>query len=309
MGSSRGSIIVREGLLGPECPHGFSYSMPFPATALKIDLQVREAFVTPIGFRRYGGKRSDRFCDRDYIRLVLRDRVGPSLANVVSGHRLTSSLGRSKPNIIAQEEDIDWLQRSVVAKLPNLRNLDSLREAFYAEGVLDIQIRDMGEWLTTKYVVVNNFKKAVCECNGGCFARALDPSTIPQLDKECFDEFDAQVDQKEDDNMFLSISDESPSTTSPFSHVRISDPEDSRPPVKEKKDEAILKLERRLNRAERKIRKKKLVSEFGMKLATAKKNARKMSSTSISSQDIQNRNSLFKNARRAMDIRPGNFRR
>lgn len=35
-------------------------------------------------------------------------------------------------------------KESVVAKLPNLRNLDSLREAFYVEGVLDIEIRDMG---------------------------------------------------------------------------------------------------------------------------------------------------------------------
>lgn len=45
------------------------------------------------------------------IRLVLRYRVGPSLADVVSGHRSMSLLGRSKPNIVAQEEDIDWLQR------------------------------------------------------------------------------------------------------------------------------------------------------------------------------------------------------
>ncbi|KAI8572205.1 hypothetical protein RHMOL_Rhmol01G0180000 [Rhododendron molle] len=38
MGSSRGSVIVRECLLAPECPHGFGYTMPFPATALKTDL-------------------------------------------------------------------------------------------------------------------------------------------------------------------------------------------------------------------------------------------------------------------------------
>ncbi|KAI8550766.1 hypothetical protein RHMOL_Rhmol06G0132900 [Rhododendron molle] len=41
MGSSRGSVIVREGLLGPECPHGFGYTMPLLATALKTDLRVR----------------------------------------------------------------------------------------------------------------------------------------------------------------------------------------------------------------------------------------------------------------------------
>ncbi|KAI8560452.1 hypothetical protein RHMOL_Rhmol04G0256400 [Rhododendron molle] len=41
MGSSHWSAIVREGLLGPECPHGFGYTMPLPATALKTDLRVR----------------------------------------------------------------------------------------------------------------------------------------------------------------------------------------------------------------------------------------------------------------------------
>ncbi|KAI8530172.1 hypothetical protein RHMOL_Rhmol11G0035000 [Rhododendron molle] len=40
MGSSRGSAIVREGLLGPECPHGFGYTMPLPATTLKTGLRV-----------------------------------------------------------------------------------------------------------------------------------------------------------------------------------------------------------------------------------------------------------------------------
>jgi hypothetical protein len=35
MGLSRGSIIVREGLLGPEYLHGFGYIMALPLTALK----------------------------------------------------------------------------------------------------------------------------------------------------------------------------------------------------------------------------------------------------------------------------------
>ncbi|KAI8557050.1 hypothetical protein RHMOL_Rhmol05G0304100 [Rhododendron molle] len=41
MGSSRGSVIVREGLLGQECPHGFGYTMSLPVTALKTDFWVR----------------------------------------------------------------------------------------------------------------------------------------------------------------------------------------------------------------------------------------------------------------------------
>ncbi|KAI8572206.1 hypothetical protein RHMOL_Rhmol01G0180100 [Rhododendron molle] len=40
MGLSCGSVIVREGLLGPECSHGFGYTMPLPATTLKTDLRV-----------------------------------------------------------------------------------------------------------------------------------------------------------------------------------------------------------------------------------------------------------------------------
>ncbi|KAI8534749.1 hypothetical protein RHMOL_Rhmol10G0120800 [Rhododendron molle] len=40
MGLSSGSVIVREGLLGLECPHGFGYTMPLPVTALKTDLRA-----------------------------------------------------------------------------------------------------------------------------------------------------------------------------------------------------------------------------------------------------------------------------
>ncbi|KAI8551925.1 hypothetical protein RHMOL_Rhmol06G0225100 [Rhododendron molle] len=54
------------------------------------------------------------------------------------------SFGYKRSSIAAREEDIDGLQRSVVARLPAPKNMDSLREAFYGEGVLDIQIRDMG---------------------------------------------------------------------------------------------------------------------------------------------------------------------
>ncbi|KAI8535866.1 hypothetical protein RHMOL_Rhmol10G0207400 [Rhododendron molle] len=42
MASSRGRVIVREGLLGPECHYEFGYTMSLPAaTALKIALRVR----------------------------------------------------------------------------------------------------------------------------------------------------------------------------------------------------------------------------------------------------------------------------
>ncbi|KAI8560484.1 hypothetical protein RHMOL_Rhmol04G0259600 [Rhododendron molle] len=41
MGSSYGSVIMREGLLGPEYPHGFGYTLALPTTALKTNLLVR----------------------------------------------------------------------------------------------------------------------------------------------------------------------------------------------------------------------------------------------------------------------------
>lgn len=44
----------------------------------------------------------------------------------------------------------DWLSRSVIAKLPSLRSVESIRETFYSEGILDIQIKSLGGY----YVVL-----------------------------------------------------------------------------------------------------------------------------------------------------------
>ncbi|KAG5550324.1 hypothetical protein RHGRI_015324 [Rhododendron griersonianum] len=62
-------------------------------------------------------------------------------------------------------------------------------------------------------------------------------------------------------------------------------------------------MERRLNRSKRKIKEKKLISEFGIKVAKVSKKSKVVSSSSLSTRDIQNRNStLFKNASKALDF-------
>ncbi|KAG5539632.1 hypothetical protein RHGRI_019989 [Rhododendron griersonianum] len=67
--------------------------------------------------------------------------------------------------------------------------------------------------------------------------------------------------------------------------------------------QAIQNLERRLNRSKRKIRKKKSLYEFGLKEAVMLKKFKKGPSSSLSSQDICNRNSLLiKQARKLLDI-------
>lgn len=64
-----------------------------------------------------------------------------SSANVVSGKK---SLEPNRFIVKAQEEDIDWLERSIVARLHAHRDVESIREAFIAEGVWNIHIIEMG---------------------------------------------------------------------------------------------------------------------------------------------------------------------
>lgn len=69
--------------------------------------------------------------------------------------------------------------------------------------------------------------------------------------------------------------------------------------------EAIPKMERRVNRSKRKIKKKKLISEFGIKAAKVPFKAKVVPSSSQSSIDIQNRNSflLFNNASKVLEAK------
>ncbi|KAG5552658.1 hypothetical protein RHGRI_010677 [Rhododendron griersonianum] len=66
---------------------------------------------------------------------------------------------------------------------------------------------------------------------------------------------------------------------------------------------AIHKLERRLRRSKRKIKKKKLLAEFGIKTDKVSRRNKMIPASSLSSGDIRNRNSLlFKKAREMMDV-------
>lgn len=68
--------------------------------------------------------------------------------------------------------------------------------------------------------------------------------------------------------------------------------------------EAIPKMERRVNRSKRKIKKKKLISEFGIKAAKVPFKAKVVPSSSQSSIDIQNRNSFpFNNATKVLEAK------
>lgn len=68
-------------------------------------------------------------------------RAVSSYADVVAGREQSRS---EILTVCAYEEGNEWLNRSAVGRLPSMRSIDSLREAFISEGVFNIQLRDMG---------------------------------------------------------------------------------------------------------------------------------------------------------------------
>lgn len=111
------------------------------------------------------------------------------------------------------------------------------------------------------------------------------------------------------------VLDVSHSITSPLSNEQVIEPKRalSKSLAKKRRDgpytvkersihEAILKLERRVRRSNKKISKKKLLSDFGLEVFKKKKSSKEVSTSSLSSFDIRNRNSIFlKNAHMVMD--------
>ncbi|KAH7837489.1 hypothetical protein Vadar_014457 [Vaccinium darrowii] len=65
----------------------------------------------------------------------------PSYANVVAGKK---SVDFKRFSVKTQEEDIEWLDRSIVARLHTHRDVDSIIEAFGVDGVFNVHIRAMG---------------------------------------------------------------------------------------------------------------------------------------------------------------------
>ncbi|KAG5540896.1 hypothetical protein RHGRI_020962 [Rhododendron griersonianum] len=68
-------------------------------------------------------------------------RAVSSYVDVVAGREQSRS---EILTVCAYEEGNKWLNRSAVGRLPSMRSIDSLREAFISEGVFNIQFRDMG---------------------------------------------------------------------------------------------------------------------------------------------------------------------
>ncbi|KAH7833336.1 hypothetical protein Vadar_005252 [Vaccinium darrowii] len=79
------------------------------------------------------------------------NEVRPTYAQVTRGVESVVKGMNAFPSVISVKtsegsvgEGGDWLSRSIVAKLPSRRSIESIRDAFISEGVFDIQIRSMG---------------------------------------------------------------------------------------------------------------------------------------------------------------------
>ncbi|KAH7841054.1 hypothetical protein Vadar_025009 [Vaccinium darrowii] len=70
--------------------------------------------------------------------------VKASLRGEDANGSVTDSGSIVSPPIQAHEEETEWLFRSAIGWSTSLRNLDSLRESFIAEGVSNIHLRDLG---------------------------------------------------------------------------------------------------------------------------------------------------------------------
>lgn len=69
---------------------------------------------------------------------------GASFADVVKGRNVSPSICTIKAKVDTSVERDNWLSRSVIAKSPSRRSIESIRENFYMEGVFDVQIRALG---------------------------------------------------------------------------------------------------------------------------------------------------------------------
>ncbi|KAG5532640.1 hypothetical protein RHGRI_027065 [Rhododendron griersonianum] len=127
----------------------------------------------------------------------------PSFADIVASKSLPGTTG-TRFSIKVQDEGNQWLSTSVVAKLPSIWSVESLSEAFIADGVGDIQIHSMGGnfvlltfpsiedmnamleesdldfngkvfpvRVVEEHVGVTNFINASCRCNKGCDAKTV----------------------------------------------------------------------------------------------------------------------------------------
>ncbi|KAH7844126.1 hypothetical protein Vadar_024608 [Vaccinium darrowii] len=85
-----------------------------------------------------------------------------SFADVVKGKYESSSNFTIIAKEITRGEGDDWLSRSVIAKTPSHRSVESIRENFYLEGVINVQIRSMGgNYFVLTFATVNDMKAMI----------------------------------------------------------------------------------------------------------------------------------------------------
>ncbi|KAH7858718.1 hypothetical protein Vadar_027137 [Vaccinium darrowii] len=112
---------------------------------------------------------------------VFVDDKSPSFADIVAGKKNSVATASIK----VQDEGDLWLSMSAIAKLPSQRSIESLREAFIAEGVWNVQLRPMG---------VDTKGQNMSRANPSVVLRAVDESDV-----NSFSSVDPAGDKVEDD--------------------------------------------------------------------------------------------------------------
>ncbi|KAH7838913.1 hypothetical protein Vadar_032637 [Vaccinium darrowii] len=112
---------------------------------------------------------------------VFVDDKSPSFADIVAGKKNSATTASIK----VQDEGDLWLSMSAIAKLPSQRSIESLREAFIAEGVWNVQLRPMG---------VDTKGQNMSRANPSVVLRAVDESDV-----NSFSSVDPAGDKDEDD--------------------------------------------------------------------------------------------------------------
>ncbi|KAH7847677.1 hypothetical protein Vadar_028828 [Vaccinium darrowii] len=128
-------IIIRDFKLQVNLAKYTGNSRTFPGTCKSAYTSVQKTFSNDTVCI---GKDFRSCTDRN----MLAHKIGsPSFADVVANR-----FQNNPDSLIVQatEEGKDWLDRSAVGWLPSLRSVESLMDAFIAEGIYNIQLRDMG---------------------------------------------------------------------------------------------------------------------------------------------------------------------
>ncbi|KAH7859202.1 hypothetical protein Vadar_033039 [Vaccinium darrowii] len=119
-----------------------------------------------------------------------------SYADVVKGSKVSDS----KVSLLAKDDFIadndEWLSRSIIAKLPSPRSVESIKDCFISEGVFDIHIRSLGgNFVVLTFPSLSDMKSMI-ECTeiNWCLCKG---NVSLNLDKKV----DDQIDDNKGDNL------------------------------------------------------------------------------------------------------------